>query len=56
MNDLAQYSELRRPKRVVDEPEPFRFRTPIIFRLAPSVPLMSDRRDPHRTARRLSFG
>jgi hypothetical protein len=39
MDDLAQYSPLRRAKRRFDDQEPFRFQTPIVFRLAPVVPL-----------------
>ena len=39
MDDLAQYSPLRRAKRRFEEQEPFRFQTPIVFRLAPPVPL-----------------
>jgi hypothetical protein len=47
VDDLAQYSPLRRPKRRFEQPEPFRFQTPIVFRLAPVVPLTRPRRDPH---------
>ena len=43
MDDLAQYSPLRRPTRCVDD-EPFRFKTPIVFELVPPVPLERDRR------------
>ena len=44
MDDLAQYSALRRETRGEEEP-PFRFTTPIVFRVAPPVPLERDRRD-----------
>jgi hypothetical protein len=52
MDDLAQYSPRRRPHRFV-EPEPFRFRTPLHFRLAPVAQLTTartaqPRRDPLR--------
>ncbi len=46
MDDLAQYSPLRRPRRF-EESEPFRFTTPIVFRLAPPAELARDRRGPH---------
>jgi hypothetical protein len=53
VNDLAQYCELRRPLRVVPDPEPFRFQTPLVFRLAPRVELMHPRRPARpRLARR----
>ena len=45
MDDLAQYSPLRRPKRRFAEPEPFRFQTPIVFTLAPVAELATERRD-----------
>ena len=43
MDDLAQYSPLRRGTRPVDD-EPFRFVTPIVFTVVPPVPLERDRR------------
>jgi hypothetical protein len=36
VDDLAQYSPRRRERRFA-EPEPFRFQTPLVFRLAPVV-------------------
>jgi hypothetical protein len=48
VDDLAQYSRLRDPDRAVAiEERPFQFRTPIVFRLAPVVPLERDRRGAH---------
>ena len=44
MDDLAQYSPLRRETRRVDD-EPFRFVTPLVFSLVPRVPLERDCRD-----------
>ena len=44
VDDLAQYSPLRRPTREVDD-APFRFVTPLVFRPVPVVPLERDRRD-----------
>ena len=46
MDDLAQFSPLRRPKRFATEEPPFRFETPIVFKLAPPAPLVSVRREP----------
>jgi hypothetical protein len=43
MDDLAQYSPLRRETRRVDD-EPFRFVTPLVFTVVPPVPLERDRR------------
>jgi hypothetical protein len=44
VDDLAQYSPLRRPKRRFAEPEPFRYQTPLVFRPAPVVELDRERR------------
>ena len=43
MDDLAQYSPRRRPRRFADAEEPFRFQTPIVFRLAPVAQLDRER-------------
>ena len=44
MDDLAQFSPLRRPTRAVED-APFQFVTPLVFRAVPPVPLERDRRD-----------
>jgi hypothetical protein len=45
MDDLAQYSPRRRPRRFAEPEEPFRFQTPIVFRIAPVAQLSSEARD-----------
>ena len=44
MDDLAQYSPRRRPRRFVED-EPFRFQTPIVFTVAPVAQLSSETRE-----------
>jgi hypothetical protein len=45
MDDLAQYSPRRRPRRFVED-EPFRFQTPLVFTLAPPAELTREVRRP----------
>jgi hypothetical protein len=42
MDDLAQYSPRRRPRRFAEPEEPFRFQTPLVFTVAPVARLNSE--------------
>jgi hypothetical protein len=44
MDDLAQYSPRRRPRRFTQD-EPFRFQTPIVFTIAPVAQLAREKRE-----------
>ena len=55
MDDLAQYSPRRRPRRFAEPEEPFRFQTPIVFTLAPVAQLRRERPD-HRPEHLLRLG
>jgi hypothetical protein len=55
MDDLAQYSPRRRPRRFADVEEPFRFQTPIVFTVAPIARLRREHPE-RRTGHLLRLG